>query len=246
MKELFDSVTKRKSVRKYGAPLTQNELDYARDCLSQLSPLCPDIAVRFDIVPAAQTDCKFNADSCLLCYSERKGMWLANVGYMLEQWDLLLAARDIGVCWYGMGKAPDVPRQDGLQFAIMLCFGKSADGFRSSADEFSRKSEAFWTGDDADLYPVRDAVRLAPSAVNSQPWAVEQSGNCLKVYRKYGENLLLARRLAKYFNKIDIGIFLAFVDVALERYGYAFERQLLGDDGDEKRALVATYTLRKG
>ena len=249
MKELLNAVYVRKSVRKYTGTLTNEELALVKDYLNKMKPLCPEIKVNCEIVSCNETNCKFNGEYCLIVYSEEANLWLANIGYMLEQWDLYLATLNIGVCWYGMGKV-DEEEKNGLKYGIMLCFGKCTSGdFRKDVSEFNRKeTDEFWAIDDSsndDLVfgEVGKIVRLAPSAVNSQPWEVEQEGNTLKVYRVKGKKPLLSAVLFKHWNKVDIGIFLAFLDVALESQGYCFTRELHPDTDDKKKVLTATYTL---
>ncbi len=246
MKELEQAIYKRRSMRNFdeNRRLTAAELQQVTDKLHSLTPLCADIAVDFEIVPCAQTNCKFNAEYCVLCYSESKPFYLENIGYMLEQWDLYCALLNIGVCWYGMGKVKQT-QKDGKVFVIMLCFGKSSvNDFRLTTEEFNRKSaKEIWNN--STLPQVAEICRLAPSAVNSQPWRVEQLGDTVKVYRKLSDNLLLARHLFKYFNKIDIGIFLTYLEIGLESVGSGYFRTLHPDVSGAKNVLTATYTLTR-
>ena len=247
MKELINGVYKRKSMRSYSEEkLTAEELTLIQDYLQQLKPLCEDIKVEYEIVPCNETNCKFNAEYCLLVYSEEKNLWLANVGYMLEQWDLYLASLDVGVCWYGMGKVKEDER-NGMSYAIMLSFGKNGDDFRKDTSEFKRKdANDVWKILDESAYEkLANIARLAPSAVNSQPWKVEQKGNQLNVYRVKGNTPVLSSVLFKRWNKVDIGIFMCFLDVALESEGYTFTRQLHTDTDSKKKVLTATYTVNK-
>ena len=258
MKELLNGVYKRKSVRKYSEQkLTDDELVKVARCLAEIKPLIPEIKVEYDIVPCNETNCKFNAEYCLIVYSEEANLWLANIGYLLEQWDLYLATLNIGVCWYGMGKVEQAER-NGLKYGIMLAFGKCDESdFRNDVREFNRKKlDEIWLDDETtrtadDLADgiangkLAEIVRLAPSAVNSQPWKVVQEGNTLNVYREKGKTPVLSNVLFKHWNKVDIGIFLCFLEVALESEGYAFERQLHTDTDSKKSVLTATYTLSK-
>ena len=251
MKELLSAVYRRKSVRNYSGQLTNDELTQIKDYLQQLKPLCPDIKVDFEIVPCKDTNCKFNGEYCLIVYSEEANLWLANIGYMLEQWDLYLATLNVGVCWYGMGKVAETER-NGLKYGIMLCFGKCGkEDFRKEVSEFKRKdTDDFWSIGDSDndglvFGKVGQIVRLAPSACNSQPWEVEQDGNRLRVYRVKGNTPVLSGILFKHWNKVDIGIFLSFLEIALESEGYAFTRELHNDTDSKKRVLTATYTLSR-
>lgn len=244
MKELSEYVYQRKSVRRYSeTKLTEEELEKVKSYISQLKPLIPEIKTSFEIVPCKDTNCGFNAEYCLLAYGEPSNLWLTNIGYMLEQLDLYLVSLGIGACWFGMGKVEERVK-DGLEFAIMMSFGKYDGETRKSADDFSRDdADDFWSGmSDAKLGEI---VRLAPSAVNSQPWRVEQIDNKLAVYRQKGKIPILSANLYKHFNKIDMGIFLCYLDIALENEGYAFTR-VLGTESDEgKRVLVATYEINK-
>ncbi|MCH5159401.1 MAG: nitroreductase [Clostridiales bacterium] len=249
MKELLNAVYKRKSMRKYSGRLTEQELAQVKDYLQQLKPLCPEIKVEFEVVPCKDTNCKFNGEYCLIVYSQEGNLWLANIGYMLEQWDLYLATLNIGVCWYGMGKV-DENEKNGLKYGIMLCFGKCGEeDFRKDVGEFNRKdTDDFWAIGDSDndgllFGKVGQIVRLAPSACNSQPWQVEQDGNSLRVYRVKGNTPVLSGILFKHWNKVDIGIFLTFLEVALESEGYTFTRELHSDTDSKKRVLTATYSL---
>lgn len=245
MKELLESIYKRRSVRNYSnEKLSEEELKDVEEYLRNLKPLIPDIKVEFQVVPCSETNCKFNAEYCLLVYSEEDNLWLTNVGYILEQWDLYLASKGIGVCWYGMGKVQEM-RQCDLVYAIMLSFGKcNADVFRNGVFDFSRNAASeIWSGmSDARLGEI---VRLAPSAMNSQPWRVEETDNKLNVYRQKGKLPIVSAQLFKRWNKVDMGIFLCFLDIALENNGYSFKRTLGTETDEGKRVLIATYELEK-
>lgn len=247
MKELLNAVYKRKSVRKYSeTKLTEEELSAVKEYLANAKPLLPDVKVEYEIVPCKETNCKFNAEYCLLVYSEEANLWLANVGYILEQWDLYLAEKNIGVCWYGMGRVEEKER-NGLKYAVMLSFGKTEEEYRSDVSQFNRKkaSEIWSIGGTENVSSLAEIVRLAPSAVNSQPWKVVEEGNTLKVYREKSKIPVLAGILFKGWNKVDIGIFLAFLEIALQNEGYTFERTLHPDTDTKKSVLTATYTINK-
>lgn len=99
MKELYDIIFKRKSMRKFDETLflTEKELVEIKQEIEKLIPLVDDIRVKFEIVERASTTAK-RGEYCMLMYSEKKPHYLLNVGYLLEQMDLLLASHDIGVC----------------------------------------------------------------------------------------------------------------------------------------------------
>ena len=229
---LYDMIDKRKSIRRYDAkrPLSALELAEIEAQLERLEPLCPEIPVRFRIVKRGDTNCLWG-EYCLLLYSEEREGYLANAGYLLEQLDLWFAARDIGACWYGMGRTEE-KKLEGLSFVIMMAFGRCReDAFRKSVREAKRKPlSAVYTGTpEPAVKRALDAAHYAPSACNSQPWHVACGERKLTVSQQSGFKNPLLRNLAGYMNRIDMGIFFCFLELALEHEGVAFQRVLLPD-----------------
>ena len=70
----------------------------------RMVPLYSDIKTSVKIVPECETTCKRGAQYCILFYSEKKGEYLRNIGYLGEQMDLYLASKNIGALWFGIGK----------------------------------------------------------------------------------------------------------------------------------------------
>lgn len=237
-------IKKRKSVRKFDENLSVSEADMEQlqHYLKELVAL-NDTRVAFRIVPRGDTTAKWG-EYCLLAYSEKKQSSWLNVGYLLEQVDLFMASLDIGACWYGMSK-PDQNQHDGLEYVIMLAFGKSSHGdFRKDLAETKRKAGAeIWAGDfDQE---VVDLVRYAPSACNIQPWRVVSKGKTMRVQRTTAYRSMIPPSKRHFFNSIDLGIFLCFLDIILRHQGYSFARTLLTPTkNDEKKLIpIAEYTI---
>ena len=94
---------------------------------------------------------------------------------------------------------------------------------------------------------VSDIVRFAPSACNTQPWLVENIGNELRVfrYKKPGKRGIMPAAQVSYYNRIDIGIFLCFMDLCLVHEKIVYERVLHEDLGEEaEKTLTATYKIK--
>ena len=146
MKEYYGVISKRRSMRKFaeGLSISENEMQAIQQHIEALIPLDKDIRVSFKIVKRAETTARFG-EYCLLIYSEKKPHYLLNAGYMLEQMDLFFTAQDIGACWVGMAK-PKEKQVDGLDYVIMMVFGKShAEDFRKDLSECNRKeSKTIW------------------------------------------------------------------------------------------------------
>lgn len=236
MEQLYEMIFKRRSVRRYDGkrPLTEAELAEIKAQLARLEPLDADIPVKFRLVKRGETSCLWG-EYCLLLYSGEREGYLSNAGYLLEQMDLWFAAHDIGACWYGMGRT-DEKKWDGLSFVIMMSFGRCRpESFRRSMSEARRKPLGDICGGEADEAVTRavDTARYAPSACNSQPWHVGCGVGKLTVRQKSGFKNALMRNLAGYMNRIDMGIFLFFLELALRHEGIAFHRVLLPGGGAE-------------
>lgn len=246
MKSLYESMEKRKSIRKYDPDLSVSPAEMAQieSFLKELRSIT-QAKVAFRIVPRRLTTAKWG-EYCLLAYSEKQEEAWLDVGYQLEQVDLFLASLDIGACWYGMSR-PDEKRHDGLDYVIMLAFGKCRPGdFRQSPDEAKRKETAeIWAGDFDSA--VSNLVRYAPSACNAQPWRVVSEGDTLRIYRTTAYRSIIPRFKKAFLNSIDLGIFLLFLELSLDRQGYAFTHQLtLGTAPEEQKLFpIAVYTVTK-
>lgn len=245
--KLYQMIYKRKSFhifRDVGS-ISSEELAQIEDAFHKCKPLIPEINVEMKIVPAEQTTCKRGQEYCCLFYSEKKDGYLANIGYIGEQLDLILAAMNIGTLWFGIGKT-EVKCESGLDFVIMIAIAKMEETeFRKNMFKSKRKPlEEIWPGEY--YLSVANIVRFAPSTCNTQPWIVESSENELKVYRykKPGKRGIMPIGKVSYYNKIDIGIFLLLLEVCLEHEKMEFERKLFNDGGDEEKTLIASYAIK--
>ena len=207
-------------------------------------PLAADIRVDMKIVPAGETTCKRGEEYCILLYSEQKEHSLQNIGYLGQQLDLYLASRNIGALWFGIGK-PREPQYHGLDFVIMIAIAKMPeDKFRKDMFKSKRKPlKEIWVGDQH--LDIAGIARFAPSACNTQPWIVESEEKEIAVYRykKPGKRGIMPADRVTYYNRIDMGIFLLFLEVCMTQKGIMFERTLHPDVGDGEKTLAATYLL---
>ena len=93
---------------------------------------------------------------------------------------------------------------------------------------------------------VSDIVRFAPSACNSQPWFVRnEEGLSVFRYKKPGKRGIMPADKVSYYNRIDMGIFLCFLDILLSHKDIAYERELFKDDGEDREyTLNARYAMK--
>ena len=243
----YEQLFKRKSFHFFvgGKPTDEEDLNSIREFIGEVTPLFPDIKTEIVLVKENETTCHRGADYCILFYSEPKGEYLRNIGYMGEQIDLYLNSRGIGALWYGIGK-PKAIRDNGLEYVIMIAFKRMpANSFRKDMYKSKRKPlEEIWSGDGLGIANI---VRFAPSACNTQPWYVENKEKELSIYRykKPGKRGIMPVNKVMFYNKIDIGIFLFILEVCLKEKGISFDRRSLPDTDDSELEMskVAVYAL---
>ena len=248
-KTFYETIFKRKSFHIFRSvgkeSISGAELDDIQKAYSEFNPLKPEIKTAIRIVPEKQTSCKRGGEYCILLYSEKKDGYLQNIGYLGEQLDLYLVSKNIGTLWFGIGKTKEEPFED-MEFVIMFSIRKISDDSKYRKDMFKskRKSvEEIWEGEH--IPGVSDIVRFAPSACNSQPWLVKNNGE-LSVYRyrKPGKRGIMPADKVSFYNRIDIGIFICFMDLCLRHNGVGFEKTLYSDAGDDEKELVLNAKYR--
>ena len=245
---LYPMIFKRKSFHlfKDAGHISASELDQINSFFSACTPLCRNIRVDMQIVPADKTTCKRGQEYCILLYSEIKDNYLQNIGYIGEQLDLYLASLDIGALWFGIGK-PEELQYNGLGFVIMIAIAKVADDkFRKDMFKSKRKPlDEIWNGEH--YREIGNIVRFTPSACNTQPWKVTAEKKTLTVYRykKPGKRGIMPADKVAHYNRIDIGIFLCFLELCLMENSVNFEKALFIDttDDDREEVLAAKYDL---
>ena len=247
---LYDMIFKRKLFHLFrnigNEHITEDELKEIEIEFNNFKPLVEDIKVKIKIVKDSTT-CKRGQEYCILLYSEKKDNYLQNIGYIGEQLDLYLVSKNIGTLWFGIGKVEE-KQLDGLDFVIMIAIAKidSEEKFRKNMYKSKRKElSEIWNGDY--YLDVANVVRFTPSACNTQPWLVESSEKELKVYRyrKPGKRGIMPANMVKYYNQIDIGIFLCFVELCLSKNNIKFEKTLyIEEDVDNEKNLTDIYKIK--
>ena len=248
---LYDMIFKRKSFHLFrnigDEHLTEDELKDIENQITKLKPLVDDIKIKIEIVKDGTT-CKRGQEYCILFYSEKKDNYLQNIGYIGEQLDLYLVSKNIGTLWFGIGRVEE-KQVDGLDFVIMMAIAKVdfPDKFRKDMYKSKRKElSEIWEGNY--YLDIGNIVRFAPSACNTQPWIVESSENSLKVYRykKKGKRGIMPEKMVVYYNQIDIGIFLYFIEICLNKNNINYNRKVFIEENVEnEKNLTAIYEIEK-
>lgn len=247
---LYDMIFKRKSFHLFrnigNENITASELKDIEEQFLKFKPLVEDINVKIKIVKDS-TICKRGQEYCILLYSEKKDNYLQNIGYLGEQLDLYLVSKNIGTLWFGIGKVEE-KQIDDLEFVIMIAIAKvdSPSKFRKDMYKSKRKElSEIWNGDN--YLDIANIVRFAPSACNTQPWIVDSNKNELNIYRyrKEGKRGIMPKDSVIYYNQIDIGIFLCFLDLCLNKNNITFDRLLFVEKNLElEKSLIAKYLIK--
>ena len=246
---LYDMIFKRKSFHLFrnigNERITDDELKDIEKEFNNFEPLVEDITVKMKIVKDSTT-CRRGQEYCILLYSEKKDNYLQNIGYIGEQLDLYLVSKNIGTLWCGIGKVEE-KQLDGLDFVIMIAIAKVDDETKFRKDMYKSKRKELaeiWNGDY--YLDIANIARFTPSACNTQPWIVDSSEKELKVYRyrKPGKRGIMPVDMVKHYNQIDIGIFLCFLELCLNKNNIHFKRNVYVEENvDNEKNLTATYEL---
>lgn len=247
---LYEMIFKRKSFHLFrnigNEKITLEELKDIENKFKELKPLDDSIKVKIKIVKDSTT-CIRGQEYCILFYSEKKDNYLQNIGYLGEQLDLYLVSKNIGTLWFGIGKVKE-KELDGLDFVIMIAIKKvdSEDKFRKDMYKSKRKElSEIWKGNN--YLDIGNIVRFTPSACNTQPWKVVVSEKELKVYRyrKEGKRGIMPKDMVIYYNQIDIGIFLCFLELCLEKNKMDYDREVfVEEDHENEFNLTAVYKIK--
>jgi len=213
---LYAPIFTRKSIRKYAeTPLTPAQLSVVKAELQRAVPLLPGEQYKLELGESREGWRVYG-------YCENTPLSNANLGFLLQQIDLALHLQGLGRLWFGMGREPrDSKPPKGLSYAMCLKVGIAAEPLaRESAAEFDRRPINTVIDEDG-LYALFEAVRLAPSARNSQPWRFTEDNDKILVWRTQPYGML--KRVLDRMNWIDMGIALCHAALSLEHAGKEFK-----------------------
>ena len=169
-----------------------------------LVPLIPGVKIVGRIIPTDHGTYwqKWKTPHFIAIFSDGSDEGLLNVGFMYQQLDLYAQSKGLGTCWVGLGSLTDAePVPEGMKLAVMMAVGIPDGVAERTPADFKRKGMSKITDQPDERL---EALRLAPSATNSQPWYVTHEGDTLHIWRE--ELGLIKQRTLGRMNKIDMGI----------------------------------------
>jgi len=205
---LYETIFARRSVRQYAdGVMDAAELEAIRAHVAAAPQLAGQSA-RFGFVGRDQLKGGM-APHAILAFADENDAAFVNIGFVLQGVDLWLQSHGYGSIWCGMAKPED--KAEG--YRILLGFGKTNLPMRGGEGDFKRKKLSDISDTDN---AVARAARLAPSAVNFQPWKLAFSPGKVTICANVrGIGRVLPGRLYLF----DLGIVAKHVQVALAHEG---------------------------
>lgn len=216
--DLATMISRRKSVRVYReTPLSDEMLFEIRAFVGAATPLFPESKTAFRVLrrDEIRSMTPLKAPHYLVMYSAREPDADMNTGFMMGQVDLFLSSRGLGSCWLGMA-GPVEKTCEGLPNAAMIAFGMPGENVHRLSSEAFKRKPLSEISSDGTLPGIIEGVRLAPSAMNKQPWFFCGDGQSCKAFSIPCSGIV---NIADRWRFIDLGIALSFLYVAARAEG---------------------------
>jgi nitroreductase len=260
--ELYEAIFKRRSTRQYAAEQLPEDVFARIESIAGKADRLYDTGLQIHVVRdgnvihktfkgIASNYVKVTAPHYLVVTSEDKPGWGENSGYVLEQVVLEMTQMGLATCWMG-GPADRESLNDTLAVektrvvGVFLAFGKPAtegDQYRNDPKEAKRKTMSqIVTGQpDENWTRVLEAARMAPSAVNSQPWRFFVEAGRADLY--IAKPNLIAQRMYGALNPVDAGIALRHVAIAAKHFGLPLKIEKMQSPGRKDHTYVTSMTI---
>lgn len=233
-----EALRRRQSTRAYDmAPLAQADLDEAVEYARSVEPLVDGAPAGVELVGPddVKSVMKWRAPHYLVVYAPAGDEGGLNAGHLAERVVLHLTAAGIATCMATSVTPREPHAPEGTEYRLIVAFGRAeGEAWRQGADGLKRK--AMGEISDADD-PRLEAARIAPSAMNGQPWRFAHAGDGVRLFR---EKPGLLKKMMD-FGAVDCGIAVANIEVASG--GISFEREE-GVEAPKKQAYLGTIRFR--
>ncbi len=180
------------------------------------------------------------ASSFICAATEKTARYEENLGYAFEKIILYATSLGLGTCWLGgtfkrseFGKAIDLKENELLPIISPIGYAKEKRGILDSlmvmvAGSRNRKDwdELFFDKDfnkplkkeeNSGIKEIFEAVRLAPSASNKQPWRIVKDENVFHFF--LARNVGYGNVASFDIQRLDIGIAMFHFDAMAKEFG---------------------------
>lgn len=223
MMNLYEAIARRQSIRRYAWNEVAEKLrGQILSYFDKTTRLNDRIQMEVEILDNMKKNVpihglwKVEAPYYLAIYSETADGFERNAGYVTEQLVLYLAVKGLGTCYLGASK-PSQTVKNGKKLVMLVAFGypegklyrESALAKRHPLNELCVfKEEA-----GEQMKTILRAARLAPSAMNLQPWRFIVYSDRIYVFMQKKKFSLAGSFGLRDF---DIGIMLSHIMLAAE------------------------------
>ncbi len=214
--DLYSPIFTRKSIRKFDTtPLGSETIKQIETFIPEVTPMLSKAAFTHKIVGPEEVKGLALPKAPHFMLISGKNQPLRNVcaAFHFQHVELYLYSMGFATRWLSSVKG----KQDDPNHIVGFAFGKPAEPATRTLAEFERKSLAeIAKGTDSRL----DAVRLAPSGLNKQPWYFIVDGDDVHVY--YQKSLGGLIGMMYKLTDVDVGLALCHMAVASEHEGKPF------------------------
>jgi len=216
IKNIYPSIFTRASTRNFDmTPLSAETFKQIETFISEVRPLLPNAEIQHKIV--GLKDVKGlgvpKAPHFILISAKEQPLRNTCAGFLFQHVELYLYTLGLATRWLAGAKG----KHDDPNHIICIAFGKPAGSATRTLVEFKRKSVAeIAKGTD----PRFEAVRLAPSGLNKQPWYFIVEGGAIHVYYQKSIGGLMGTMYK--LTDLDVGIALCHLAVASAHEGKPF------------------------
>jgi len=232
MERWHSAVGQRFAVRKYRGEPEEQELAALRNQAGQLSARGVRIVLAHEpkaFAPILMGAGRVRGTGWFAAFLKREDTDDRNVGYLGEAFVLEATAMNFGTCWLGMYNRKVVESVvepgEGELLTCITPIGVSAENYaarpRRPLDKLTGLSQEELQHLPEWQQRALEAARLAPSAVNGQPWRYIVEGENIRV-RNTGNNY--------GYGMLDCGITMLHLELGAAHGGVAGEWNIEGDD----------------
>jgi hypothetical protein len=223
---IYPSIFRRKSVRRYKEQRIDH--DFLREIIRQSKEIPPHVSdFNYEISIVDGQDLKgylnFKVPMGLVLYTQEHPFAGFYAGTIMQKIDLLCNANGLGTCWLGMATSKNNPYPE-LNAMITLAVGIPDEPWvRDDISQF-RRLEITQIRDFPYWDQLLEAVRLAPSATNGQPWyfRVKEDSITMIFRKRWDIKDVFVSRL----RWIDAGIGFCHLFLALQAENITFKIHL--------------------
>lgn len=220
---LYEAILCRKSIRKFTKDrISDKLLQQIRMFSQKATALNEQIGVEVEIIDNTQKKAplkgfgKIDAPYYLMLYSEEMKGYERNAGYIMEQIVLYMTEKGLGSCYWGNGKLGPLSRNN-KKWVITIAFGYADGKLQREASMAKRLplSELciFKEEVSEQIKTILKAARLAPSAMNMQPWRFIVYGDRIYVFSR--KDIITMKSLHS-MREVSLGIMLSHIMLAAE------------------------------